>query len=194
MADTRRTRARRLLCRTSRWLPVTAALCTLSSARAAPVEYALLAFSEYQVGCQQPCECPILSNDVVGSFLLEPAGSEDGFDLFDISSVHWIVALDPLGEGRVVQGSGKLRIGRAPATLQRLELNLSFSGGEAKRFDSGLVPLGAAFPDLAVAVAMNGFYCYDEVFLLFAVPDTAVTSNQVVSWGRIKSKFIATAD
>ena len=40
----------------------------------------------------------------------------------------------------------------------------------AKRFDSGLVNGGDEFPAINIAIAQNGFYCYDIVLDLATRP------------------------
>ena len=44
------------------------------------------------------------------------------------------------------------------------------NGGAVSSFDSGVVSGGTGFPRIDIRLAVNGFYCFDRVFLLHAKP------------------------
>jgi hypothetical protein len=153
-------------------------------ATAGTTRYALDEPSEFQDGCQNACECPVSILALRGTFHLAPVGNQDGFEVFDVADVQWVIQSD-FQEDTVVAGSGALRI---RPELQRLELDLSMGGGEPVHFDSGLVPVTATWPAIEVAIARNGFFCYDNVFALSARPEAPVAVSPS-TWGRIKASY-----
>ena len=167
-----------LSCAAMTLLPVTA------SAEAA--RYALEPLSEFQDGCQDGCACPITVRSLEGTFVLTPLGHQDDFELFDVTDVAWIIKND--SPGTFVSGSGTFRIRAGADPAQRLELDLSIGSSDPIRFDSGLVPVAATWPNIEVAIAMNGFFCYDNVFSVNARPGISI-SVEPTSWGRAKGRY-----
>ena len=142
----------------------------VSLAAGKPVVYELGPASGFLYGCQPPCLCPIaLYEDLTGSFELSfVASTPNWFDVYRVQDVDWL--LDIGGKPVHVTGSGQYEIGGQVALMQHLQLDLSFDGAPARHFDSGLVQGGAGFPALTIDVALNGFYCFDEVFTIEAFP------------------------
>jgi len=146
--------------------PVTAA----QIAAPAPVLYRLDAAANLVEGCQEPCKCPLwLNEDLVGTFVLRFDHSEPNWtDVYAVESVNWMLGYGPTAQR--ITGSGELRVGGQLAVTQQLTLDLSFDGAPPMHFDSGAVPLAAPLPKLDIAVAMNGFFCFDRVFSVVAAP------------------------
>jgi hypothetical protein len=124
--------------------------------------------SSYQTGCFDPCLCPLLVETATrGTMNLTAAGSDGLFAVYKVTDVNWTVSLgDP--ELRVT-GSGTYRIGGDFALQEQLELDLQLGDQPTQHFDSGLV-LAGDFPSIAVAISINGLYCYDTVFVVHASP------------------------
>jgi hypothetical protein len=138
----------------------------LGQSTAAPaVPYSLSPDSHYEAGCFAPCMCPVLVRESVnGGFALMRVGSENGYDLFEVSDLDWVV---PGTSELRVKGSGLFRMD-STSGKQRMTLDLVIDSNPSQRFDSGLVPVGAAFPLIDVAVAIHGFYCSDTAFTIQA--------------------------
>jgi hypothetical protein len=168
--------ATRSSCRSRSWLlPAWAlvAALTLSACRppAAATLYTLAPESILLDGCFGPCLCPVrLTEDLFGRFLLSelPILAPGPQRLFSVTELSW----------RAVRGDEEIRIrGDGLYTLDplagshRLSLRLSFDGAPEQEFDSGLVPGGNEFPEIAIRVSMNGeVECFDTVFDLRALP------------------------
>ena len=54
--------------------------------------------------------------------------------------------------------------------MHQMELDLSIDGGPLTPFDSGMVNGGNEFPAINIALAKNGFYCYDIVLDIASRP------------------------
>lgn len=146
-------------------------------------DYELTDDSAYQEGCFEPCDCATFLFDTLeGTFLLRPVYQNGDSALFDVTQVEWQFIRD--GETVPVTGSGLYRI---EAGLQRMTLDLQIGADELRHFDSGLVPLAAEFPEIVIAVAVNGFYCFDYAFFIEAVP--APVSQECTTWGHLKSMY-----
>jgi hypothetical protein len=135
-----------------------------------PVDYRLAAASAYAYGCQPPCLCPIkLFDDLTGGFELTfVTSTPNWFDVYRVEDVDWVLVDQK--QAIHITGSGQYQIGGPVALTHRLQLDLSFDGGPVRHFDSGLVQGGGTFPELAIDIALNGFYCLDEVFTVAAFP------------------------
>ena len=148
---------------------VASATCAVTGAGATGTPYRLLTPpSAIEVGCEGPCSCPVVSVPTFGSFELEFTGSNPLYAYYDV--VGYIASFNN-GPGAVtVTGSGQYRIGGEVALQQQMTLDLSIEGRPPQHFDSGLVPVGAPFPQLSIACAANGFACLDSVVLVDAAP------------------------
>ena len=142
-----------------------------------PTLYRLDAAASFEEGCQPPCLCPIVfTDDLFGTLVLRfTVADPAGYVHYSVDSVNWV--LGTLGHERRVTGSGEYRVGGQFAIKQELTLDLSFDGAAPIHFDSGLILGGGSFPALDIAIAENGFFCYDRVFHVVAtqVPATAIT-------------------
>ena len=83
-----------------------------------------------------------------------------------------------------VTGSGFYQI---DSGQHRLTLDLLVGAEPVRQFDSGLVPLQSEIPGISIAVALNGFYCYDNVFDITARPAPVELTSS--TWGSLKSNF-----
>jgi len=145
--------------------------------------YKLTDESGYIEGCYDPCMCPIFWNRTLqGTFMLTSVDQgEDGI-LFEVWAIDWNFLQ---GEETVsVTGSGIYRI---ESEHHQLNLDLQVGGSALQHFDSGVVPWPSEFPGIDIAVAQNGFYCYDHVFQLKAFPEPVEQS--IFSWGYLKSLY-----
>ena len=170
----------------SAFLPL--ALVAVGPAPSLGATYALITPpSALEVGCQKPCECPVVDTPTFGSFELDHTGS-DG--LFDHYEVRRFIASFNNGPGAVaILGSGSYRIGGEFALEQQLTLDLEIEGNGIQRFDSGLVPIGASFPSIVVSCAVLGFACYDSVLTVSGkpvdvagVPAASRTAGLIAVW------------
>ena len=161
-----------------------AAVClSLPAVARAAVLYELDGASSYQEGCFDPCMCPIMMNDTLkGTFLLAPAGGEGDPDVYAVTGVAWGYRR---GEAWVqVAGSGTYTLGPAG---HRLELDLVAGDGPPRHYDSGLVPAPGNFPEIDIAAAVNGFFCYDYAFTVSA--SVAAVSPEYPTWGALKAAY-----
>ncbi len=130
--------------------------------------------SSLTVGCQGPCECPVLERPTYGSFELIPTGSDP---LYNYYSVERYIASFNNGPGAVaITGSGQYKIGGEFALVHQLTLDLQVEGGPRQHFDSGLKPVGAPYPQIDIACAVHGFACYDSVLEVRAKPVDLVSA------------------
>ena len=145
--------------------------------------YELTDESNYTEGCFDPCMCPIFSNFTLqGSFLLTSVSQGEGSSHFGVLAVDW--QFNQGKETIFVTGSGLYQI---DSGHHRMTLNLLVGDAPVQQFDSGLVPLQSEFPVISIAVALNGFFCYDYVFDITASPAPVEQSSS--SWGSLKSIF-----
>jgi hypothetical protein len=149
-----------------------ATLCSAAPCAAAPADstgtlYALTTPpSGLEVGCQGPCECPIIAIPTYGSFELVQTGADA---LYTYYAVHRYIASFNNGPGAVaITGSGQYRVGGDVALMQELTLDLDIQGQPTQHFDSGLVPVRSAFPRIEVSCAVHGFNCFDSVLVVDA--------------------------
>ena len=144
-------------------------LAFASPAAADPTLYTLVTPpSSLQVGCQAPCECPIISTPTYGSFQLALTGSDPLYTYYDVTSY---IASYNNGPGAVsITGSGHYKIGGEFALVQQMTLDLDIEGRPIQHFDSGLKPVGAPFPQIDIACAVHRFFCLDTVLVVKAQP------------------------
>ena len=146
-------------------------------------QYQLTDESGYIEGCFDPCMCPIfMTLNLQGSFQLTAVSQDGEVALFEVAAIDWQYIR---GEETIpVIGSGQYTI---DGDQHQLILELQVGGEPAQQFDSGLVPLEGDVEGLSIAVALNGFYCYDYVFVVEAVP--APVEETMSSWGSLKSIY-----
>lgn len=180
-----------------------AALFGATALASGTTTYSLGESAGYIVGCQPPCKCPLIfAESLTGTFELAYSNSTaDNYDHYAVSNVNWTLVFS--GNTFQVTGSGQYEIGGPVATQHRLRLDLSFDGGPVQLFDSGLKIASSPIPDLDLSIALNGFYCYDEVFRVDASPTTlgvktcdslANSSGQAATVAAAGSASVATND
>lgn len=145
--------------------------------------YELSDESNYIEGCYDPCDCLLVLNpNLQGSFLFISVSQVEDGSLFEVLEVDWEFTQGD--ETIFVTGSGLYQI---DSEQHRMTLDLLVGDTPVRRFDSGLVPLQSEFPGIFIAVAVNGFYCYDYVFDISALPAPVELSSS--TWGSLKSIF-----
>src|SRR5262245_27843998 len=113
--------------------------------------------SSLEVGCFGPCDCAVQETPTYGSFDLIRTGADAVYTYYEI---HRYIASFNNGPGAVSMiGAGTYKLDRS-AGLQEMTLDLEV-WGQPQHFDSGIVPVGAAFPEILAACAANAFACMD---------------------------------
>ncbi len=138
------------------------------------LRYGLGRRSTYQEGCLPPCLCPMLAElPLRGAFALVELANYGQLVEYAVVNVNWRVVSsypNPMPSNSFV-GSGRYtRISGFAGWIHQLELDLSIEGWPPTHFDSGLINGSEEFPRFDIAVAMNGFYCYDIVLNLQVLP------------------------
>lgn len=148
-----------------------------------PSLYELTDQSGYVEGCYDPCMCPIwFTPTLQGTFMLTLV-SQGGDDAhFQATDVEWWFAMGQ--ETILVTGSGNYNI---EGEQHRMVLDLFVGDAPVEQFDSGLVALEGDLQMINIAIAMNDFYCYDQVFYVNAVP--APVKETISTWGSLKSTY-----
>ena len=136
---------------------------------ASPTIYRLNPDGSYQQGCFPPCLCPVLQRTSVrGTFSLTFAGFDGLFENYTVTDVNWTVSQ---GDSELrVTGSGTYRVGGEFALVEQLTLDLKVGDMPVQHFDSGLVVVGAASPNIRTSISLHGQYCFDTVFVVSASP------------------------
>jgi hypothetical protein len=132
--------------------------------------YGLGKDGSFSEGCVEPCRCAIEFEGLEGSFGLVPTIETKEFTELAVVDVDWVVrGIDGPDDtaGRPVTGLGIYRL-YAGGDLHQMVLDLDLDG-EPLRVDSGATT-GADFPRIGIALAENGFYCYDRIFSFTAAP------------------------
>jgi hypothetical protein len=126
--------------------------------------------SGYEIGCLPPCVCPLAKARLAGGFGLVDLGTAlDPTRLhYALVDIGWSTVPAPAPLDRTFVGFGIYTLLMGPAQ-HRLVCDLTDGVAVTKRFDSGLVAGGAGFPlRIDVDMALNGFTCLDQVFLVHA--------------------------
>ena len=148
-----------------------------------PSQYELTADSGYIEGCYDPCMCPIWwTPSLRGTFQLTVISQEDDGAQFEVTAIDW--QFDMGEETTLVTGSGFYLF---DGDQHQMVLDLQMNDGPVQQFDSSLIPVPSETPGIFIAVALNGFYCYDHVFDIDAIPAAVVESTS--TWGSLKSIF-----
>ena len=130
-----------------------------------------LAGSDYEEGCFGPCDCAISQTPVGGRFGLVKLSDANGLVTFGVVDARWRIGRPTLtsstADGVLVNGFGIYQVSSPPAT-QRMLLDLTFDGRAPQRFDSGVVRGGGNPFRIDIALAANGYACFDQVFDLHA--------------------------
>jgi hypothetical protein len=133
------------------------------------VPYKLNAGATFTEGCQDPCLCPIWQTGLKGGFGLVDLGlaSDPAFMHYALVDIGWRTQSTP---SRGFKGLGIYGID-AVGVQHQLVCDIAEGSGKRQRFDSGLVPGGLAFaPQIDIDMALNGFFCWDQVFGVHAQP------------------------
>jgi len=128
--------------------------------------------SAFEYGCFGPCACPILVRaPLTGSFALRRSRVDPLYTYYDVLDVRWRVpdSTKPV----TITGSGTYRRGGEAALMEQLALDLSFDGGPAQHFDSGLRNPGAPFPEISTRISLHSQFCFDSALVVDAKPITA---------------------
>ncbi len=153
---------------------------TIDAAPVSPAEfipYRLDDDSTYTRGCLPPCLCPLLeTRPVTGGMVmvpLEPMDQTPGVQEWAVVNIGWAI-VRPQAEG-AVSGSGFYSVTPAAAVpfRHRLLVGLTFDGQGERVWNSGWAELNfndVVFPPqrLEIDAALNGFFCFDEVFAVRA--------------------------
>lgn len=138
------------------------------------VLYQLSDASTFEVGCFDPCACPVLQRSGLGgTFTLTPYRSDPLFAEYLLCGIDWSIPASGTVPALHITGEGWYRVGGEVAVQQELRLCVSVNGGPTQRFESGLVAGGGGFPTIAIAAATSGFYCWDSVVTVKAGPASA---------------------
>lgn len=135
--------------------------------------YGLTLDATRALGCVPPCLCPITLAGLSGDFgLVALTSPNPNFTEFAVVGIDWEIGplppAPPVFDGDPVRGAGIYRIANDASGNQEMLLNL-IQGNTAQRYESGLVS-GASFPNINIAVALNDFFCFDEIFGVQAAP------------------------
>jgi len=127
----------------------------------AAVVYRLSPGSTYQEGCVGPCMCPVsMIGKIKGTFKLVQLTPTPLFTRYRVAKISWAV-INPSGEVvHMIRGHGIYQLGGEIALMQQLILDLSIDGADPVFFDSGLVPVESAFPNISISLD-RGTRCYD---------------------------------
>jgi hypothetical protein len=135
--------------------------------------YRLLRDSTFQRGCFGACDCLLGEpQPLVGTFALVDLRQDPLFTEFAVVNVRWATssALDAAAASVPIRGFGMYKYGGEVALVERLGLDLTVDGEPQTHYDSGLVPVGAAFPRIDTSISINNLVCYDTLIHVDAWP------------------------
>jgi hypothetical protein len=133
-------------------------VCTAAEAA---VVYRLSPGSTYQEGCVGPCMCPVsMIGKIKGTFTLVQLTPTPLFTRYRVAKISWAVINPNKEVVHMIRGHGIYQLGGEIALMQQLILDLSIDGADPVFFDSGLVPVESAFPNISISVD-RGTKCYD---------------------------------
>ena len=131
------------------------------AAAEAAVVYRLSPSSTYQEGCVGPCMCPVsMIGKIKGTFKLVQLTPTPLFTRYRVAKISWAVINPNKEVVHMIRGHGIYQLGGEIALMQQLILDLSIDGADPVFFDSGLVPVESAFPNISISVD-RGTRCYD---------------------------------
>ncbi len=140
-----------------------------------PIQYTLGPGSVQEYGCFGPCACPVLfSGPVKGDFTFYRTSIDPLFTHYALLNIAWTYTVNNGSGGtpRVahVRGNGTYELGGEVAALQRMTLDITTDDTLHQQFDSGLVPVRAAFPVIDIDVQLRVNACFDSMFRIVAAP------------------------
>lgn len=136
--------------------------------------------SSYVFGCYPPCLCPIAyAGDLQGTLTLDFVSFDGTHNVYDVTLVNWEVVNLAGTISQVITGTGTYR--RPPVVPGDEELTLDvILDGQPHVLTSGLVATTTPLTDISIAVAENGFYCFDNVLTISATQVTVSPATQFV--------------
>jgi hypothetical protein len=128
--------------------------------------YGLTADSTFAQGCFPPLACPVaLAAYLGGTFRLHRLLAGDGFELYEVREVYWVVRNQ--GQDLPITGSGTFEDG---VDEDRLILDLRLGEAAPETFDSGLVPSGpAGSSKIDITISLHGQTYLDTVIGVHAI-------------------------
>ena len=140
-----------------------------------PIQYTLGPGSVQEFGCFGPCACPVLiSGPIKGNFTFYRTSIDPLFTHYALLNIAWSYTINdgPGGTPRVahVRGNGTYELGGEVALTQRMILDLTTEDSLRQHFDSGRVPVRAAFPVIDIDVQVHVNACFDSMFSIVAAP------------------------
>jgi hypothetical protein len=131
--------------------------------------YRLESGSSFSRGCYPPCTCPLFTtNDIRGTYVLTFDHVDPLFTWYRVENVNWVVTID--GTDTRITGSGTYKVGGEVALQQQMTLKFVVGSGAAQNFNSGLVGGGSSFPEIDIAMSVNGMVCFDTVIDIRSKP------------------------
>jgi hypothetical protein len=124
--------------------------------------------STYEVGCFDPCLCPITMMSVRGTFELNLVGFDGLFWNYTVDNVQWMATYG--AGGSPITGSGTYRVGGEFASMHQMELDLVVGNNPVEHFNSTLVVGGANFPTIDIVISINQMFCFDQVVAIHSNP------------------------
>ena len=127
--------------------------------------------STYDEGRFDPCDCPIQEWPIAGTFrLLDLRPTVDPVrKYFAVLNVSWS-AISVIGPAtRSWTGFGIYIVDQGTVE-HRMTLDLVDQSGTKRRYESGVVADPVDLPKISIAIAVNGFFCFDYAFFLNAAP------------------------
>lgn len=137
-----------------RHLPLLLLMAAVAPARAQSTPSSPIALnhsqqSYYSDQCNGPCACPTVLFRMSGRAILTHSHSNPLFDYYTLTPLDW--RAQGFAATRMISGAGTYQIGGEVALTQRLTMDVLIDG-VAHHLDSGVVVLGAAFPDIRITV------------------------------------------
>jgi hypothetical protein len=146
------------------------AMLAAGGARADGVLYTVDEGSFYHLDhCVGPCNCMPWSEQgpLSGTFVLTLDHQDPVYAYYALGQIAWHVDGD---HGPIdLSGDGTYQIGGEVALTQAMTLDLS-NGVGPDHLESGLVPLGAAFPEITITLRSSESQCNQATIELRAVP------------------------
>jgi len=141
--------------------------------------YDLQPTAAFENGCFGPCECPVQTRAMKGTFDVQQTSVDPLFTYYRVFNVAWQV-LQNGAPNIPIQGSGTYRVGGEFAVQQQMSLDLSIGGAAPVHFDSGLVLGGGQFPgQIVVDISRHqNTACIDTVLHVDAVDPVVTAAGQ----------------
>jgi hypothetical protein len=136
-----------------------------------PIQYSLFSQSDLTFGCTGPCACPVFTTGPIsGTFTFYRTAVDPLFTHYELLNISWRYAAAGTGKLVHVTGHGTYDLGGEVAVVQRMQLDLVSDGTLGQHFDSGAVPVRAAFPAIDIVVHDPVNACLDSVLHIVTGP------------------------